>query len=71
VSTEAGQLHYYGRFRRSALSPLLRRINTYLMRWARRKYKDLRAHKRVKAWWDRLIATNPTGFTHWEWMRSF
>jgi RNA-directed DNA polymerase len=29
----AGWMNYYGRFYRSRLSPLLQRINTYLMRW--------------------------------------
>jgi hypothetical protein len=28
--------------------PLLKRINTYLMRWARQKYKRLRGFKRLK-----------------------
>jgi hypothetical protein len=30
----AGWMTYYGRFYRSALYPLLQRINTYLLRWA-------------------------------------
>ncbi len=58
-----GWMNYYGRFRRSALSPLLLRVNTYLARWAQRKYKGLRAHKRLRAWWERFVAANPTGFT--------
>jgi hypothetical protein len=29
-----GWINYYGRFYKSALYPLLRRINTYLVRWA-------------------------------------
>ena len=32
-------MNYYGAFRPSALNPLLRRINTYLMRWLMNKYK--------------------------------
>ena len=32
----AGWMNYYGRFYRSKLTPLLQRINTYLMRWAGR-----------------------------------
>jgi hypothetical protein len=31
-----GWINYYGRFYKSALHPLLRRINEYLLRWARR-----------------------------------
>ena len=30
----AGWIRYYGRFYRSALNPLLKRVNTYLRRWA-------------------------------------
>ena len=33
-----GWMNYYGAFRRSELYPLLRRINTYLMRWLMNKY---------------------------------
>ena len=40
---------YWGRFYREAMIPLLKRINTYLMRWARKKYKRLRGFKRLKA----------------------
>jgi hypothetical protein len=47
----AGWMHYYGRFYRSQMHPLLHRINTYLMRWAGKKYKRLRSYKRFKAWW--------------------
>ena len=42
----AGWMQYYGHFRRSALSPLLARINAYLVRWIRKKYKRLQGtHK--------------------------
>ena len=30
---------YYGRFYRSALYPLFYRVNTYLLRWIRKKYR--------------------------------
>ena len=40
----AGWMRYYGRFHRSALSPLLRRVSFYLKRWAGDKYKRLRTH---------------------------
>jgi RNA-directed DNA polymerase len=57
-----GWLNYYGRFRPSALYPLLQRINTYLMRWAGKKYKRLRSYKRFKAWWFGIIEREPTLF---------
>ena len=34
-----GWMQYYGAFYRSALYPLLTRINAYLMRWVRKKYR--------------------------------
>lgn len=66
-----GWMHYYGHFYRSELHPLLRRINTYLMRWARRKYRRLRATKRFKKWWTGLIDREPGLFAHWAWVRGY
>jgi RNA-directed DNA polymerase len=51
--------------------PLLERINTYLMRWARKKYKRLRTWKRFKAWWRGLTEREPELFAHWVWMRAY
>ena len=51
----AGWMNYYGRFYRSVLDPLLQRVNTYLRRWAGKKYKRLRTHKRFKRWWTGLL----------------
>ncbi len=51
-----GWMTYDGRFYRTALNGLLQRINTYLVRWAKRKYKRLRTFKRVRKWWDGLSA---------------
>jgi hypothetical protein len=48
--------HYYGRYYRTALNGLLQRIDTYLVRWARRKYKRLRSYKKARKWWDGLTA---------------
>ena len=62
----AGWINYYGRFYRSAIDPLLRRINTYLRRWAGRKYRRLRTHKRFQQVVGRAArndspACSPTG----------
>jgi hypothetical protein len=41
----------YGAFCRSELYPLLRRINSYLMRWLRNKYKRYPTWKiAIRAW---------------------
>jgi hypothetical protein len=45
----AGWMNYYGRFYRSQLYPLLQRINTYLMRWAGKKYRHLPGRRRLSA----------------------
>jgi RNA-directed DNA polymerase len=67
----AGWMNYYGRFYRSQLSPLLQRINTYLMRWAGNKYKRLRPYRRFQQWWLGLLDREPELFTHWRWVRTF
>jgi RNA-directed DNA polymerase len=64
----AGWMRYYGRYYRSALYPLLRRVNVYLRRWAGKKYKRLRTYKRFKQWWVRLLKREPGLFTHWQWV---
>jgi RNA-directed DNA polymerase len=66
-----GWLSYYGKFYRTELNSLLRRINTYLVRWARRKFKRLRAFKRAKRWWNGLLRRQPALFAHWAWMPEF
>jgi len=63
-----GWMAYYGRFYRTALNGLLQRINTYLVRWAKRKYKRLRTFKKVRRWWEGLTARQPRLFAHWAWM---
>ncbi len=66
-----GWMNYYGRFFRSELHPLLKRINGYLVRWARKKYRRLASFKRVKRWWDRLVSRNRHLFAHWQWTGTF
>ena len=66
-----GWMNYYGKFNRSEMYPLLERINTYLMRWARKKYKRLRTWKRFKTWWRGLTEREPELFAHWAWMRAY
>ena len=62
-----GWMQYYGAFYRSALNPVLQRINAYLMRWLRDKYKRLRPVKKAKAAWQRITSQDPRLFAHWAW----
>lgn len=66
-----GWLNYYGRFYRTALMPLLHRINAYILRWVRKKYKRLRSFKRAKAWWNGVTRREPGLFAHWQWTNNF
>jgi len=66
-----GWLDYYGRYYRTALLGLIRRINAYILRWARKKYKRLRAFKRAVAWWKGVTERAPGLFKHWAWTNGF
>ena len=67
----AGWMNYYGRFYRTEMDPLLKRVNTYMRRWAGRKYKRLRTLKRFTRWWAGLLEREPGLFAHWRVVRSF
>lgn len=67
----AGWINYYGRFYRSEMVYLLQRVNTYLRRWAAKKYRRLRTFKRFKRWWTGLQKRAPGLFTHWRIVRSY
>jgi RNA-directed DNA polymerase len=66
-----GWINYWSHFYGSAMIPLLLRINTCLMRWARKKYKRLRGFKRLKAWWYRVVQRDPNLFAHWRLTKGF
>ena len=62
-----GWINYYGRFYRSMLFYVLRRINEYLVRWAMRKYKRLRGHyTRAVKWLASVGRREPRLFAHWK-----
>ena len=66
-----GWMQYYGRFYKSELYPLLHRINYYLVRWMRKKYRRLSTLAKAEGAWKRLISQYPVLFPHWQWARSF
>ena len=63
-----GWMTYYGTFYRSALYPVLRRINTYLLRWTMNKYKKLRTWKKSTRAMAEAAARRPAYFAHWAWV---
>lgn len=64
-----GWMTYYGAFYRSALYPVLHRINTYLLRWVMKKYKRLRTWKKAIQAMRDAIQRQPRYFAHWVWAK--
>ena len=61
-----GWIGYYGNFYRTQLRPTLKRIDLYVIRWARRKYKRLvHQTKGARDWFGQLRRANPVLFAHW------
>ncbi len=59
-------INYYGAYYKSALYPTLRHIDLILARWAHRKFKSLRRHRRrTRHWLDRIARRQPGLFAHW------
>ena len=66
-----GWMQYYGAFYRTVMYPLLQRINAYLVRWIRKKYRRLRTFKKSRACWQQITDRYPLLFAHWKWVHSF
>ena len=61
-----GWINYYSHFYGSALCRTLRRIDAYLVRWGRNKYKRLRSRTEgARVWFARVVRANPALFAHW------
>ena len=65
-----GWMNYYGSFYRSALYGLLGRINAYLLRWSRDKYRKLKGRKKARDAWERAVKLRPRFFAHWVWLNT-
>ncbi|MFE4801683.1 group II intron reverse transcriptase/maturase [Streptomyces sp. NPDC056708] len=61
----AGWINYYSRFRPWELIPFMTRINAYLVRWIRKKYKRLAAKRRALAKLQEIARRYPRMFAHW------
>jgi group II intron reverse transcriptase/maturase len=64
-----GWMAYYGAFYRTALHPVLHRINTYLLRWIMKKYKRLRTWKKAIQSMREAVKRQPRYFAHWAWVK--
>jgi RNA-directed DNA polymerase len=61
-----GWMRYYGAFYPTALTTLLARINTYLLRWIRKTYKRYRGYRAAMGAWTRAQQRDPHLFAHWK-----
>ena len=62
-----GWINYYGKYYKSELYCVFRHFNRTLIRWAMRKYKKLRGHKRRAEYWlGRIAYKQPGLFYHWQ-----
>ena len=61
----AGWINYYGRYRPWELDGFLMRINAYLVRWIRQKYKRLAAKRKAIAKMQEIAKRYPRMFAHW------
>ncbi len=64
-----GWMAYYGAYYQSALYPVLRRINTCLLRWIMNKYKRYSTWKKSRRVLADAAASKPQYFTHWAWVK--
>lgn len=64
-----GWMACYGAFYRSALYPVLRRINTCLLRWIMNKYKKQRTWKKATRALAQAATKRPRYFAHWAWVK--
>jgi len=61
-----GWLNYYGYFRASALQLLTNHLDSYLLRWAMRKFKRLKRYEaRARRWLFDQKSKQPGLFPHW------
>jgi RNA-directed DNA polymerase len=61
-----GWINYYGKFYKSAMYPVLRRLNRRLVRWVRRKHKRYRSYRRATRWLRAIAQKEPEWFAHWQ-----
>ena len=62
-----GWVNYYGRFYRSALTPVLRELERSLVYWVRRKFKRFARHaRRAVHWLGNVACREPDLFVLWQ-----
>ncbi|MHB8603583.1 MAG: reverse transcriptase domain-containing protein [Nitrosotalea sp.] len=66
----AGWINHYGKFCASELWGTMQYIDTNLIRWAKKKYGEIRnSWRKGTKWLDGIKRREPNLFQHWRWMR--
>jgi RNA-directed DNA polymerase len=66
-----GWINYFSQYYKSALYPVLRHLDSRIARWAMRKYRRLKGHRRrARQWVQRLANQQPHLFAHWRFLKS-
>lgn len=61
-----GWINYYGKYYKTGLHPLFKRLNERLSVWVTKKYKRFRGHRtRAKHWLGKVSKSIPHLFAHW------
>ena len=63
-----GWINYYGKFYKTALMPVLEHFNETLVKWALRKYDNLKYKHRGWALIKKVMKKSPRLFAHWKLM---
>lgn len=62
-----GWINYFKSYYKSAMYPTFQHFDRILAKWAMRKYKKLRGHKRrAQQWITRIARKQPKLFAHWQ-----
>jgi len=65
-----GWINYYGKYYKSEMYPIFQHLNCILARWATRKYKKFRNHRRrAQHWLGKIAQREPKLFAHWRWVK--
>ncbi len=66
-----GWINYFKSYYKSAMYPTFQHLDRILAKWAMRKYKKLRGHKRrAQQWITRIERKQPKLFAHWQLLQA-
>ena len=61
-----GWINYYAKYYKTEMYKILRYINYCLLKWVRRKFKNIHSRKQATKWLDRIAKRNTNIFSHWK-----